>query len=142
MTTSKLRNAANAAAAIFLSSAGVAMVLVPQPLEARSPSAKPVVVTAPERDTDTVRRSVYYGDLNLASMSGEKMLNERVASAVRGVCREITGPNADLHIDMACRWEASAFARPQVSDAVQRAREIASTGKSSIAAAAIVISFK
>jgi UrcA family protein len=140
MTTINLRNAASACAAIFLSSVAVGMVAVPQAVEARSPSTKPVVVTAPERDSDTIKQRVYFGDLNLASLPGEKLLNRRVGGAVREICLEITGRNANFHDSMNCRGNAWGSARPQVQKAIRRARELAMYGKSSIAAATIVIS--
>jgi len=104
-------------------------------------SAKqPIVVTAP---THLVVRHVSYADLNLASASGEKILNRRVGTAVGDLCLEATGgDNRSLHGTvnmMRCKSEAWGGARPQIASAVQRAREIAFTGSSTIAATAITI---
>jgi hypothetical protein len=70
-------------------------------------------------------------------------LNHRVDGAVDSLCDEATGgPDGSLHIrlaTMACSNAAWAGARPQIALAVQRAREIAATGSSAIAAAAITL---
>jgi UrcA family protein len=103
---------------------------------------QPIVVTAPA--VDMVVRRVSFADLNLASMSGEKTLNRRVGGAVTSVCIEAVGPDTrslDSTIaNMRCTRHAWNGARPQIASAVQRARQIAATGSSSIAATAIVIS--
>jgi UrcA family protein len=87
-------------------------------------------------------RSVRYSDLNLASAEGEKILNRRVASAVSRVCLEAIGHNLDLQSNQACRFSAWAGAKPQITRAVERAREIAVTGSSNIAAVAITLAAK
>lgn len=102
----------------------------------------PVVVTAPA-PSDMVRRHISYADLNLASPAGERTLNRRVAGAVSGLCLEATG-GADGSFTMGieirrCTNSAWEQARPQISQAVQRANEIASTGTSTFAATAITI---
>jgi UrcA family protein len=102
---------------------------------------QPIIVTAPS--ADLVVRHVSYADLNLASERGEKVLNRRVGSAVTSLCIEAVGP--DTHslgstiANMRCASGAWDGARPQIARAVERARQIAATGSSSIAAAAIVI---
>ena len=103
---------------------------------AASAQERPVVVVAP---TDIPTRRVSYVDLNLATSSGEKMLNHRVGNAVRSVCKESTGNTLDLYGTIACRDFAWDGARPQMKRAVRRAQEIAATGSSSIAVAAIVL---
>ena len=110
-----------------------------------SPSAHarqgPVVVTAPQDEEALPTRRVNYADLNLASNSGAKRLHWRVNGAIRSVCSEGI-PSGDFFTTSKCRDFAWDGAQPQFDRAVQRAREIAMTGKSSIAAAAIVLSFR
>ena len=89
-------------------------------------------------------RHVSYADLNLATKEGAKILDRRVGSAVSDVCVEANdGDNGsfDFKVGM-LRCSASAWnqARPQIDLAVQRAREMASTGGSAISVAAISIS--
>ena len=100
---------------------------------------KPVVVLAePQENVRTER--VSYADLDLATRAGEKRLNYRVANAVKRVCMFNDGRIGlqDLsYYD--CAGTAWDGANPQIARAVNRAKEIALTGKSSIAAAAITI---
>lgn len=121
-------------AAVAITAGG--FILLVAPASARPP----VVVTG---DADLVVRHVSYADLNLASATGEKILNRRVGGAVISVCNEATGgPGAGFGLgSMMARCKAAAWggARPQIRLAVQRAREIAATGSSNIAAVAIVI---
>ena len=91
-----------------------------------------VIVKAAPKD-DIPRRYVTYSDLNLVHPAGLKTLNRRVNSAVRDVCRESVGPNADFYLEMGCRSFAWDGARPQIDRAVMRARQIAENGYSTIA---------
>ena len=100
----------------------------------------PIVVVAPRADTDVPTRRVSYADLNLASMSGQNTLNSRVGYAVNSVCTE-SNLSFDYYHMHNCKNFAWSGARPQIDRAVQRAREIAATGSSSIAAAAITLTF-
>lgn len=102
--------------------------------------SRPVVVTAPADDTPT--RRVSYRDLNLATMHGEKTLFKRVGYAVNGVCIESVGNAGLFYEEMSCRKEAWGGARPQIARALQRARDIAQFGHSSIPAVAISISVR
>jgi len=45
-------------------------------------------------DSPRAQRAVYYGDLNLASMSGQRVLQQRIASAARQVCGTTSFRNA------------------------------------------------
>jgi UrcA family protein len=95
-----------------------------------------IVVTAP---SDHLTRRIGYGDLNLASAAGKTALRYRVRGGIRSLCTEVGGPyQSELEN---CTDGAWSQARPQMSLAVQRAHEIASTGSSTITAAAITISF-
>jgi UrcA family protein len=108
-----------------------------------SPAAAkgPVYVIAP---AEVVTRHISYADLNLASVAGERALNYRVGSAVSDLCLEATGGNDGSpnfkHSMKRCSSFAWNEAQPQMDRAVQRAREIASAGSSSIAAVALTIS--
>ena len=90
------------------------------------------------RSPDQVTRHVSYADLNLASSDGVRTLNGRVGPAVNSVCTEAVG-NEDHFTMQDCSVHSWGSARPQIAQAVQRARDIAATGSSSIAAAAITI---
>ena len=100
----------------------------------------PVVVVA---NPDLVTRRVTYADLNLASLPGEAALNRRVGNAVNCLCVEATGGEHNIYgfnvADRNCRTSAWTQARPQISRAIHRARDLASTGTSTIAATAIAI---
>lgn len=102
---------------------------------------RPILVNAPAEEV--VTRHIGYADLNLAAAAGEQALMGRVDSAVNVLCDEAQGGrDRSFMFNLAqtrcvrATWEQ---ARPQIDLALQRAREIASTGKSSIAAAALTI---
>lgn len=119
-------------AAVALTAGGL-IALAP----AASGKDRPVVVRAPDDPAPT--RRISYADLNLASLAGEATLNRRVRGAVSSVCNEAVGPSPILFSEQACRKFAWSGARPQIASAVQRARDIASTGFSPIATTAITI---
>jgi UrcA family protein len=105
----------------------------------------PIFVTAPPvNPADIVTRHIGYADLNLASAAGERTLNRRVGGAVNSLCLEVIGGNDTSMESMAAEYHCATStwtqARPQIAQAVQRARDIASTGSSSLAAAAITLS--
>jgi UrcA family protein len=98
---------------------------------------KPVVVYA--QPSDVRVEHVSYADLDLAQ--GKAALERRVAGAVRHVC--LFDDSHDGLQDFgyySCADGAWDKAEPQIAQAVTRAREIALTGQSSIAATAITIS--
>lgn len=86
-----------------------------------------VVVRGMLPDRDTVSRTVYIGDLNLATDQGVKEMEKRVANAVDWIC-EIPGAIAyyGRAAEKPCRDEGWAGARVQMDRAVQAARD--STG--------------
>ena len=88
---------------------------------------------------DIVTRRISYADLNLASSPGEVTLDRRVGGAIGSLCLESTGGSDLYGVGHLCRNSAWSQARPQITQAVHRARDIASTGTSTIAAAAITI---
>ena len=104
---------------------------------------RPVLVVA---NPDIVTRHISFADLNLASSSGERTLNRRVGGAIGGLCSEATGGEDGSFITKlektACSKSAWGQAGPQITQATQRARDIAYTGASPIAAAAITINLK
>ena len=119
--------------------ATAAAALVPvTPALSRPPK---IVVTAP---IDAVSRHISYADLNLASEQGERTLTGRVDAGVNGLCNDGAGGNdGSLTYKtymLRCSGGAWNQARPQIALAVQRAREIAAIGTSSITAAALTIS--
>jgi UrcA family protein len=123
-------------AAVAITAGGLAVIVPPAFAKNRT-----VVVTAQESQ---VTRRVSYADLNLAAASGEKILHHRVGSAVGDLCNEATGGQdgtVRIKLEMKyCSTSAWDGAQPQIDRAIQRAREIAAKGSSSIAAAAITIS--
>lgn len=100
---------------------------------------RPVVVYGQDEYVPTER--VSFADLNLATRSGEKILQARVSKAVDRVC-QFNGGGIGLidngYVD--CAFGAWKDARPKMALAIARARDIALNGKSSIAATAITIS--
>jgi UrcA family protein len=101
----------------------------------------PIVVQAAP---DIVVRHISYADLNLAAPAGERTLVGRVRTAVNDLCGEATGGSDGSWISERsmnrCNDSGWSQARPQISLAVQRARDIAMTGSSTIAATALTIS--
>jgi UrcA family protein len=124
---------ASAAVAITIGS----FALVAHPAIAHS---GPVIVVA---NQDAVTRHVSYSDLNLASAAGELTLKHRVSGAVSSLCSEATGGQDGFYgtniARMKCNKTAWGQARPQMANAAQRARDIAVTGTSTIAAVGITI---
>jgi UrcA family protein len=83
------------------------------------------VQTAPPENLRIER--VGYGDLNLATRSGEQSLQRRVDRAVERVCLYDQGRwyglgEPDYNY---CTWGAMRRARPQIIGAVYRARQLA-----------------
>jgi UrcA family protein len=97
-----------------------------------------------KQSPDIVVRHVSYADLNLAVPAGERTLVGRVRTAVNDLCGEVTGGSDGSWMGRrtmdTCNDSGWDQARPQISLAVQRARDITMTGTSSIAAAALTIS--
>ena len=115
------------------------LVLLAPPASGKSP----ILVVGPNPE-DVVSRHISYADLNLASAAGERALDGRVGTAVSSLCSEATGGDNGSLTGKLLTHRCSNFAwdqaRPQISLAVQRAHEFASTGTSSIAAVAITVS--
>jgi UrcA family protein len=66
---------------------------------------------------------VKYGDLNLASDSGQRTLEHRIFRAARTVCVYDDGKDVDLAVEInACRSDAIAGAQPAYAAAVNAAR--------------------
>jgi UrcA family protein len=116
---------------------GVSGFVVAQPAIANE---RPVVVVA---SPDIVTRRISYADLNLASSPGEATLNSRVGRGIKSLCLEATGGDDRSFLTniarMKCSKTAWDQADPQIERAVQRARDIALTGASPIAAVALTI---
>jgi len=107
------------------------------PVHAQPPRA---VVITPSND-EYVTERVTYADLNLASAPDQRTLNGRVGTAVINVCHEAIADaeNSNFVAYRDCTNGAWHRAHPQIASAVKRATELAATGTSSIAAAAITI---
>lgn len=81
-------------------------------------SGAPALATPDDRST-----SVKIGDLDLATASGQRMLDVRVARAARMVCDGIFSRDLRTMSEAtACRRTAIANARPQVEQAIASAR--------------------
>lgn len=109
------------AAAALLASSGVSAA-IPDQEEDRA------VVTAQPAQDYFIRR-VAYRDLNLASAKGEKLLHNRIGSAVRSVCLEATGPNPLEWAESSCRQQAWRDVRPQIKQALTLARQLSARGE-------------
>jgi len=134
---------------IRVSVPGMIAILIATPVHAaevagtRQPSAVakagPVAAMA---KPSTVSRRIGYGDLDLASASGQADLNRRVGSAVEALCQEAsTGEGSYWSNAPTIRCRASAWgqATPQIDRAVHLARDIARTAGSPPASAGITI---
>lgn len=101
---------------------------------------RPILVVA---DSEIITRRISYADLNLASAFGERTLKHRVSGGIYSLCSEATGGDDGSYVTnfarMKCNKTAWGQARPQMANAAQRARDIALTGTSTIAAVAITI---
>jgi UrcA family protein len=98
----------------------------------------PVVVYGESGNVRT--EHVSYADLDLANSKDQRKLNLRVTGAVKRVCLfGESRPGLQDRGYYRCANDAWDGAQPQVAQAVQRAKEIAMTGHSSIAATAITI---
>ena len=113
---------------------------LPTPASAKD---NPVLVTG---RSELVVRHVSYADFDLAVPAGAAALNDRVGFAVGDVCNEANlSDNGSFAFKLGmvkCSNHAWNDARPQIARAVQRAQDIALTGSSPIAAAAITISIE
>lgn len=91
-----------------------------------------------QRFDEGISTTVSYRDLNLASMEGERTLNRRVGGAARFVCEPGAAAinDRDFSDCISYAWKG---AKPQIALAVQRARELAMTGTSSIPLVAIAV---
>ena len=98
----------------------------------------PVVVYAEPENVHTER--VSYADLDLADFRDQRKLNLRVTGAVKRVCLfENSRRGLQDFGYYNCADDAWDGAKPQIAQAVQRAKDIAMTGRSSIAATAITV---
>jgi len=102
----------------------------------------PIFVQGPS--DDVISRHISYADLDLARPAGAHALVTRVGSAVNGLCGQVAASReVSILTSVAtnrCSRASWDQARPQIDGALQRAREIAMTGRSSIAATAVVVS--
>jgi len=110
-------------------------------LAAASASAaqeSPVVVYGEADNSRT--EHVSYADLDLTDRGDQRTLNLRVTGAVKRVCLFEDGYAGLQDVGYYhCSGDAWESAKPQIAQAVQRAKDIAMTGRSSIAATAITI---
>lgn len=108
-----------------------------------SPSAaadRPVVVEGSPLEGAVVKR-VDYGDLNLASRDGEKLLYRRVGRAVGQVCNK-ANPSVPHTVLWSCRGLSWESARPQIATALDRARAMAARGESPMIAGTVLVAAK
>lgn len=98
----------------------------------------PVVVYGEAENSRT--EHVTYADLDLTDRDDQRTLNLRVTGAVKRVCLFEDGYAGLQDVGYYhCAGDALDGAKPQIAQAVQRAKDIAMTGHSSIAATAITI---
>ena len=92
-----------------------------QNVQAENPE---VVVRGKLPDRDSVSRSVYIGDLNLATPLGVAEMDKRVAKAVEWICEipAVIGYYKNA-VERPCTDEGWASARPQMDRAVQHAKD-------------------
>jgi UrcA family protein len=104
----------------------------------------PPVVSAELEGGDMLTRRVTYADLDLAFPTGERTLNRRVRGAISSLCSEAARFDGSIEAnDLMAQCDHAAWvqARPQIKRAVDRARDVASTGTSPVVAATIAVAF-
>ena len=84
--------------------------------------AEPVVVTGERADPELPVRVVHFGDLNITTRAGEKRLLNRVSYAVKDVCGFYETSLTVTTAERACSRYAWNGARPQIANALARAR--------------------
>ena len=102
----------------------VVSAVTPVMVEAKPISDRPLVVIAEPEPLPPTRR-VGYADLNLATQIGERTLVRRVRTAVNEVCEEEMGPSPLFYYEHSCRVLTWKDTRPQVDQAIARARGMA-----------------
>jgi UrcA family protein len=121
---------------VMCAAASTALVLIVGAAGAATAQSTPSATVIGQRPDDGLSVRVSYRDLNLASARDERILNRRVGSATHVVC-EPHFSNLERADCVSYAWRG---ARPQIAMAVQRARELALTGTTSIPLVAIAIS--
>jgi UrcA family protein len=122
----------------FVLASGAAVLLIAGTAGAALAKSQPdvkVIGHLPSAEIQTER--VSFADLNLASPGGVRRLNDRIGGAVSRVCFAFDYVKSSIKAD--CDEAAWNGARPQMDRAIMRARQIASTGTSSIPPVAIAI---
>lgn len=120
------------AASAAVLAAGSAVLVTASPAHAKDVT---VFAQPPE---DTLSTRVIFADLKLTATAGQKVLHRRVSRAVRDVCAPLEQRGiASKHGE--CMDFAWSGARPQMAQAVERARQLAANGSSSIAPVAIAV---
>jgi UrcA family protein len=104
-----------------------------------SAGPRDVTVTARAPDPDQLQRRVSYRDLNLAAADGQRTLHQRVRRATAFVCNPLFSGGSFDRDYYNCRDNAWDGAEPQMALAIQRAKEIALAGSSSIPPVAIAV---
>lgn len=98
--------------------------------QATAQDERPVVVYGEYASTHTER--VPYGDLNLRASADRKALYGRVGRAVRNVCNfDSIAMSTDYRFCSVGAWSG---ARPQIDEALAKARQLAFSGQSAAAA--------
>jgi len=117
---------------------GVTVAILTGAATAAQAQKAPVTVYAPA-DIHTAR--VGYADLNLADEVGQSILKARVSEAASKVCGVfLYQPRLSIEDRSTCVAGAVAGARPQVARAMERARQIAANGFTTLPAVAIRVS--
>jgi UrcA family protein len=98
------------------------------PVQAQEPGenqGQEIVVTGKKSEKDVVTQAVPIGDLDLATDTGAKEMEKRVASAVDYICAipAVIGYYKQKS-EAPCRDEAWTGARPQMENAMQKARAV------------------
>ena len=123
---------------LVLGASAAISVAVPTIAEAKPASDRPLVVIAEPELVQPTRR-VDFADLNLATQLGERTLIRRVRGAVNDVCGEEIGPSPMFYHEHSCRVLTWKDARPQVHQAIARARGMAAAGSPGIAATVVIV---
>lgn len=93
-----------------------------QPAPAADQEAPIVITRRLPPSPDLLVRTVFIGDLDLGSATGQQAMEQRVGKAVDDICTLPSPiPSYKGRMERPCRDEAWASARWQMKDAIQRA---------------------
>ena len=132
----------NKPSTLILSGLSTALIstLAAAPIGAAQRAADPVTITAPFNPQERAIERVSFADLNLAAARDQKLLYRRISHASFRVCTpQALGVAMSDEQFAGCSRTALEGAKPQVAQAIERARQIASNGWSNLPAVSVAV---